>query len=131
MPVYWSRGNPVDLAASMSMDAYLQSLEALVAWDKVDAVISLSGDAGPLSGILSEVKKKAEGIIPAENLEKIAAHLAASRTRVYQRICELIDLYQKPIFTVGRNLVRGKDGAATDFSLPQFRNPERAAQAAG
>ena len=131
MPVYWSKGNPVDMAASISMDAYLHSLEALVAWEKVDAVISLSGDAGPLSGILSEVKKKAEGIIPAENLEKIAAHVAASRTRVYQRICELIDQYQKPIFAVGRNLVKGKDGPAADFSLPQFRSPERAAQAAG
>jgi len=131
MPVYWSKGNPVDLAASMSMDAYLQSLEALVAWEKVDAVISLSGDAGPLSGILSEVKKKAEGIIPEENLEKIAARLAASRTQVYQRICELIDQYRKPIFTVGRNLVKGKDGPTADFSLPQFRSPERAAQAAG
>ena len=131
MPVYWSKGNPVDMAASISMDAYLHSLEALVAWEKVDAVISLSGDAGPLSGILSEVKKKAEGIIPAENLEKIAAHVAVSRTRVYQRICELMDQYQKPIFAVGRNLVKGKDGPAADFSLPQFRSPERAAQAAG
>ena len=131
MPVYWSKGNPVDMAASISMDAYLHSLEALIAWEKVDAVISLSGDAGPLSGILSEVKKKAEGIIPAESLEKFAAHIAASRTRVYQRICELIDQYQKPIFAVGRNLVKGKDGPAADFSLPQFRSPERAAQAAG
>lgn len=102
-----------------------------MAWEDVDAVISLSGDAGPLSGILPEVKKKAEGIIPAENLEKISAHLAASRTRVYQRICELIGQYQKPILAVGRNLVRGKDGVAADFSLPQFRTPERAALAAG
>ena len=69
MPVYWSKGNPVDMAASISMDAYLQSLEALISWDKVDAVISLSGDAGPLAGMLSDVKKRAEGIIPAEKLE--------------------------------------------------------------
>ena len=131
MPVYWSKGNPVDMAASMSMDAYLQSLERLISWDKVDAVISLSGDAGPLAGIVPEVKKRAEGIIPAENLEKIAAHIAAARTRVYQRICELIATYKKPIFAVGRNLVRGKDGPVVDFSLPQFRSPERAAQAAG
>ncbi len=131
MPAYWSKGNPVDMAASMSMDAYLQSLEGLISWDKVDAVISLSGDAGPLAGIVPEVKKKAEGIIPAENLEKIAAHISAARTRVYQRICELIAIYKKPIFAVGRNLVKGKDGATVDFSLPQFRSPERAAQAAG
>jgi acyl-CoA synthetase (NDP forming) len=131
MPAYWSKGNPVDMAASMSMDAYLQSLEGLISWDKVDAVISLSGDAGPLAGIVPEVKKRAEGIIPAENLEKIAAHISAARTRVYQRICELIAVYKKPIFAVGRNLVKGKDGAVVDFSLPQFRSPERAAQAAG
>jgi acyl-CoA synthetase (NDP forming) len=131
MPVYWSKGNPVDMAASMSLDAYLQSLEALISWNGVDAVISLSGDVGPLAGLVSEVKKKAEGIIPGENLEKMAAHVAAGRTRVYQRICELIAIYQKPIFAVGRNLVKGKDGPVVDFSLPQFRSPERAAQAAG
>jgi acyl-CoA synthetase (NDP forming) len=131
MPVYWSKGNPVDMAASMSLDAYLQSLEALISWNRVDAVISLSGDVGPLAGLVSEVKKKAEGIIPGESLEKMAAHVAAGRTRVYQRIYELIAIYQKPIFAVGRNLVKGKDGPVVDFSLPQFRSPERAAQAAG
>jgi acyl-CoA synthetase (NDP forming) len=131
MPVYWSKGNPVDMAASMSLDAYLQSLEALISWNRVDAVISLSGDVGPLAGLVSEVKKKAEGIIPGENLDKIAAHVAAGRTRVYQRICELIAQYGKPVFAVGRNWVREKDEPVTDFSLPQFRSPERAAQAAG
>jgi acyl-CoA synthetase (NDP forming) len=131
MPVYWSKGNPVDMAASMSMDAYLQSLEALISWNRVDAVISLSGDVGPLAGLVAEVKKKAEGIMPGETLEKMAAQVAAGRTRVYQRICELIAQYKKPIFAVGRNLVKGKDGSGVDFSLPQFRSPERAAQAAG
>jgi acyl-CoA synthetase (NDP forming) len=131
MPAYWSKGNPVDMAASMSMDAYLQSLEGLISWDQVDAVISLSGDAGPMAGIVSEVKKRTEGIIPPENLDKIAAHVTAARTRVYQRICELIAIYKKPIFAVGRNLAKGKDGPAVDFSLPQFRSPERAALAAG
>jgi len=131
MPVYWSKGNPVDMAASISLDAYLHSLETLTAWDRVDAVISLSGDAGPLAGIIAEVKKRTEGIIPVENLEKITALLAAARTQVYQKICDLIATYKKPIFAVGRNLVKGKDGLVADFSLPQFRSPERAVQAAG
>jgi acyl-CoA synthetase (NDP forming) len=131
MPVYWSKGNPVDMAASMSLNAYLQSLEALISWDRVDAVISLSGDVGPLAGLVSEVKKKAEGIIPGENLEKIAALVAEGRMRVYQRIRELIARYEKPVFAVGRNLARGKDEPVAEFSLPQFRSPERAAQAAG
>ena len=100
-----------------------------MAWDKVDAVISLSGDAGPLAGILSEVKKKAEGIIPAENLEKIAAHLAASRTRVYQRICELIDQYQKPIFTVGQESGEGEGRAGGGFLFAPI--PESGARRPG
>jgi acyl-CoA synthetase (NDP forming) len=44
---------------------------------------------------------------------------------------ELIEKYQKPVFAVGANLVKGKGGAQTDFILPQFRTPERAARAAG
>lgn len=131
LPAYWSKGNPVDMVASISMDDYLQCLEMLISWDKVDAVISLSGDAGPLTGILSDVKKRAEGLLPAENLDKIAAHVSSARMQIYQRVCELIETYKKPILAVGTNLVRGKGGPQVDFTLPQFRTPERAARTAG
>ena len=131
LPSYWSKGNPVDMVASMSMEAYLSCLEILISWEKVDAVISLSGDAGPLSGILSDVKKKAEGFVPAENLKRISDEILAGRKKIYQRIYELIEIYKKPILAVGSNLVRGEKEARPDFSLPQFRTPERAAEAAG
>ena len=131
LPSYWSKGNPVDMVASMSMEDYLSCLEILISWEKVDAVVSLSGDAGPLSGILSDVKKKAEGFVPAENLERISSQIFAARMRIYQRIFELIELHKKPILAVGSNLVKGEKEAQPDFSLPQFRTPERAAMAAG
>ncbi|MBM4333473.1 MAG: hypothetical protein FJ117_20010 [Deltaproteobacteria bacterium] len=131
LPPYWSRGNPVDMVATINMEAYIKCLELLISWDKVDAVISLSGDAGPLAMMLPDVKKKAEAIFPAEKTEKILQQVSEARTQVYQRVCDLIKKYQKPIFAVGANLVRGKGGAQPDFSLPQFRTPERAARTAG
>ena len=131
LPSYWSRGNPVDMVATISMEAYIKCLEMLISWDKVDAVISLSGDAGPLSAIIPDVKKKVEMIIPPENLEKISQQVTEARAQIYQRVCDLIEKYQKPIFAVGANLVKGKGGSPSDFSLPQFRTPERAARTAG
>ncbi len=131
LPSYWSRGNPVDMVATMGMESYIKGLETLISWDGVDAVISLSGDAGPLSTILPDMKKRAEGFVPAEKLDRIAQTMAEARTQIYTRICELIEKYRKPIFAVGTNLVRGKTGGQSDFSLPQFRTPERAARAAG
>jgi acyl-CoA synthetase (NDP forming) len=131
LPSYWSRGNPVDMVASISMEDYLTCLEMLISWEKVDAVISLSGDAGPLSGILSDVRRKAEGFVPAENLEKISRQIFAGRMQIYRRTRELIELHKKPIFAVGGNLPKEEKEARADFSFPQFRTPERAAKAAG
>ena len=101
LPSYWSRGNPVDMVATIGMEAYMKGLEALISWDKVDAVISLSGDAGPLAMIVPDVKKRADSIISPEKIDRIAQQVSESRAQIYQRICELVEKYQKPIFAVG------------------------------
>ena len=131
LPVFWSRGNPVDMVATMGMDPYIQCLEALISWEKVDAVISLSGDAGPLAHLLPDIKKKSENILPSEKTEKIMQHVSESRMRIYERVCELVERYRKPVFAVGANLLRGKGTGKSEFALAQFRTPERAAKAAG
>ena len=132
LPSYWSRGNPVDMVATISQDAYLKGLELLLSWEKVDAVISLSGGGGgPLSALVPDVRKKAELLIPPETLDGISHQLSAARAQTYQTVCELIEKYKKPILSVGANLVRGKGESHHDFSIPQFRTPERAARAAG
>jgi len=131
LPSYWSRGNPVDMVATIGIESYIKCLELLVSWDKVDGVISLSGDAGPLAMIIPDVKKKADAILPPEKLENISQQVSAARSQIYQRVCELVGKYQKPVFAVGANVVRGKGGEQSDFTLAQFRSPERAARAAG
>jgi acyl-CoA synthetase (NDP forming) len=131
LPAFWSRGNPVDMVATMGMDPYIECLEALISWEKVDAVISLSGDAGPLAHLLPDIKKKAEGILPSDKTEKIMQHVSESRMRIYERVCELVEKYRKPVFAVGTNFPRGKGTGKSEFALAQFRTPERAAKAAG
>lgn len=131
LPPYWSKGNPVDMVATISSQAYLDCLEALVSWDKIDMVISLSGDAGPLAMIVPDIKKKAEAIFPPPRVDEILQKVAESRTLVYERMLQLIDKYGKPILAVGTNLMRGRGFEQTGAFLPQFRTPERAARAAG
>ncbi len=131
LPSYWSRGNPVDMVATIGTESYVKCLELLISWDKVDGVISLSGDAGPLARIISDVKKKGDRLLPPEKLEDISKWVSAARTQIYQRVCELVRKYQKPVFAVGPNMERGEGTEPSDFTLAQFRSPERAARAAG
>ena len=119
------------MVATIGMEAYIKCLELLISWEKVDAVISLSGDAGPLATILSDVKKRAQTILPPEKMEEVMQLVAVTRSQIYQRVGELIEKYQKPIFAVGANLVKGKGRSPNRFHFPQFRTPERAAKAAG
>jgi acyl-CoA synthetase (NDP forming) len=123
LPRYWSRGNPVDMVATLGADSYVRCLELLISWEKVDAVISLSGDTALLNAVLSDVQKRAEILLPPEKMEQIRQLASASRAQIYQRMGELMEKYRKPIFSVGAN--------SPAFTFAQFRSPERAAKAAG
>jgi len=131
LPNYWSRGNPVDMVATISTPAYLDCLEALISWSKIDSVISLSGDAGPLAMMLPDLKKRAEGIFPPERVDKVLQKVSASRTVIYEHTIALIEKYRKPIFAVGTNLIKKKGADQEEYLLAHFRTPERAVRAAG
>ena len=130
LPAYWSRGNPVDMVATMGMEEYVKGLEALIAWENVDSVISLSGNAGPLAAMVPDMKKRAESVIPPEKMDALVQRLSEARTLISRRVGELMEKYGKPIFAVGANLV-GRSGSQPERSpIAQFRTPERAAKAA-
>lgn len=131
LPTYWSKGNPVDMVATISTSAYINCLEALISWAKIDSVISLSGDAGPLAMMLPDIKKRAERFFPPEGMDKILQKVSESRTLIYEHTLALIKKYKKPVFAVGTNLIKGKGGDQEDHFLAQFRTPERAVKAAG
>jgi acyl-CoA synthetase (NDP forming) len=58
-------------------------------------------------------------------------YVSETRGRIYERVCELVEKFRKPVFAVGTNFPRGKGAGKSDFALAQFRTPERAAKAAG
>jgi hypothetical protein len=119
------------MVATIGAEAYMECLELLISWDKVDGVISLSGNGGPLARIIPDVKEKGDTILPPGKLENISQQVSAAGTQIYQRVCQLVREYEKPIFAVGPNVDRGTGSGLSDFTLAQFRSPERAARAAG
>jgi acyl-CoA synthetase (NDP forming) len=131
LPSYWSRGNPVDMVATLGTEAYIKCLDALVSWDKVDAVISMSGDAGPLALMAPAMKERAKAIFSHEKIDALLEKISGARARIYRRIGELIGKYHKPIFAVGSALAHEPSSGQPDFILAQFATPERAAKAAG
>ncbi|MGQ9694099.1 MAG: acetate--CoA ligase family protein [Thermodesulfobacteriota bacterium] len=131
LPPYWSKGNPVDMVATISTSAYINCLEALISWEKIDAVISLSGDAGPLAMMSPDLKKRVERFSLPAGVDKILQKVSESRTLIYEHTLALIKKYNKPVFAVGTNLIKGKGSAQEDHFLAQFRTPERAVRAAG
>ncbi|MCX5907466.1 MAG: CoA-binding protein [Deltaproteobacteria bacterium] len=130
LPHYWSKGNPVDLAASLSMEAYLQSLEILISWKNVDALIALGGDTDPRPRILFEVKQTKPGFLPAKQIEGLETSLVADRELMYRRVGEMIQQYRKPILVVSAGLMGERGKVPEDFPFPIFRTPESATQAA-
>lgn len=131
LPTYWSKGNPVDMVATINTSAYINCLAALISWDKIDSVISLSGDAGPLAMMLPDLKKRAERFFPPQGVDQVLQKVSESRTLIYEYTLTLIKKYKKPVFAVGTNLIKAKGGDQEDHFLPQFRTPERAVKAAG
>ncbi len=129
LPVYWSKGNPIDLVATTSIGSYAECLQKLISWEKVDMVISLSSDTGPFSRLLRDLQQSGQDIVPCEDLERLVRLLSAGSVQFHQQLKELMEKYQKPILAVAATLVQ--EGRSNDFPLPQFDTPERAAKAAG
>jgi acyl-CoA synthetase (NDP forming) len=131
LPPYWSKGNPVDMVATHTMEPYMECLEILMSAEKIDAVISLSGNLGPLPGILAEMEKRGEEMISQEIRQEIEAGLVAAEKLISNGVEELMKTHRKPIFAVGSNLFRTGDALRGNPAYPQFHTPERAARAAG
>ncbi|MDD5748431.1 MAG: CoA-binding protein [Actinomycetota bacterium] len=103
LPPYWSRGNPIDLAGSLSPENHLECLEILAKSDEVDLVLAL----GTISGFPDSSEQD-------ENF--------------LRRTIELIGEYKKPIA-----LVKTFEGYESEFidnhGYLIFPGPERAAAA--
>lgn len=104
LPPFWSRGNPVDLVATLKEGVAEAVVEAIVGSDQVDAVVA-SGVVsvfGLAEGILAEARRlHEEGVISLAEVEAAEPGVfARRRERFAHRLVELMDCYEKPIISV-------------------------------
>jgi acyl-CoA synthetase (NDP forming) len=89
LPPWWSRGNPVDLVAGLSVEALLQSLECLLACDRVDGVVLLGINPTP-----------PRPLPPSAGTEAIADRVMTMlgvMDRVSDQIVALATRFRKPV----------------------------------
>jgi len=127
LPSYWSRGNPVDMVATISNDPFLECLELLAGWDDIDAVIALGAFRATIKFPIS---KNVTG--PPEVMNAITAALrfrksmSAQPDAIMAGIKKLTDLTGKPIVAVSTGPDILHRATLQDYQVVSYPTPERA-----
>ncbi len=126
LPQFWSHGNPVDMAATLGAQPYLDCMETLAHWDGVDSIIALGGslaeafDVAPKGNGSKEIKD-------AERLmELLKGEIEKESELVVRHMRQLVADTGKPIISVS---ITGAemDGSDPDQSgIVAYPTPERA-----
>lgn len=126
LPRYWSRNNPVDMAAVITAEPFLDCLEILATWDGIDAVIALGGRAH-IPGRASahpDLSSRLKG--SASLLQQIGEHVRAGHQKVQELIQQLIRETGKPIISVTMGPQEYHKESMEQYHLASYPNPERA-----
>ncbi|MEM4949562.1 MAG: DUF6125 family protein [Candidatus Jordarchaeales archaeon] len=115
-PYYWSRGNPVDLAASMDMELYAWCYDLLLGEGGVDMLI-VESMAYDVSGGVRRIVGSEEG---AE------AFMNSLRRNMVDHVAGVVKKHSKPVFVVARDEKLLKMMA--EAGVPVFTSPTRAAR---
>jgi acyl-CoA synthetase (NDP forming) len=130
LPPFWSKGNPVDLVGTRDPEAPLVAVEALLAWDGIDAVVSL-GIVGrtELARLLIRSTRQVDNSMPSEFLDQMADLSREYENYYIVRLVELMEKYQKPVLgvsltTTGEGIVRALPDR--EYSGIFYQTPENA-----
>jgi acyl-CoA synthetase (NDP forming) len=125
LPVYWSRGNPLDMAATLNTDAFPICLEEVIKEETVDGIIALGVEFG------KRTSQMVERLREMNLLGGIEIGKAPDEHRDIQLIMELMAVHQKPIVMVSGLSTFTKSYASAQRKTVLFPTPERAARAMG
>jgi len=101
LPSYWSRGNPVDMVAVLSYQAYVDCLDILKNDPNVDAIIALGANIdGQALTTMRSLEKL--GIMTEEQVGRSMEKSDAESSRFFTGLKDYIAESDKPILTVGR-----------------------------
>ncbi|MFH2131959.1 MAG: acetate--CoA ligase family protein [bacterium] len=100
LPAFWSRANPVDIVATLGLEAPTLLMEELLKWDGCDAVINLGilGKKFFFKRVIEEARKHND-ISALENEFLLEQSLKAEEKYVADLVA-MIEKYQKPIYGV-------------------------------
>ena len=127
LPKYWSRGNPIDLVATISHDPYLDCLELLANWDGIDAVIALgAGRRAPKYSYSKEVTGPQPLVEAIRMIEQYFKERAQKRDWMLEGIGKLIKRTGKPIIVVSIGPEALHRSNLYEFQVVSYPTPERA-----
>jgi uncharacterized protein YunC (DUF1805 family) len=101
LPSYWSHGNPVDMVAVISNQAYLDCLEIILADPNVDGVIALGANSEAHIATTLEAIQSLGAMSEAQVAEAKKAAEAEGMSFV-TALKQMLAAADKPVLTVGR-----------------------------
>ena len=126
LPKYWSRNNPVDMAAVITPEPYMDCLEILAHWKGIDGVIALGGRAH-IPGRASENPLVRERLKAQEGLFKqMGAYYQGGQKKILEFIRQLIQETGKPIISVTMGPQDYHKESMEVYGLASYPTPERA-----
>jgi acyl-CoA synthetase (NDP forming) len=132
LPKYWSRGNPVDLVATIAKDPYLECLEILAAWDGIDAILALGAKRGVDSYPYSKEVKKPKPLLDAIMLAtEVIQQYAQKPDKVLMNLGQLVKRHRKPIIAVSLASELSHRSFLEAFQVVSYPTPERAVRVLG
>jgi len=127
LPSYWSRGNPVDMVATISHDPFLECLEILTNWEDIDAVIALGAVRATMKFPFSDkVTGPPEVLGAIETALEFRKAMTAQPDAILGGIKKLIDRTGKPIVAVSTGPDSLHRETLRDYQVVSYPTPERA-----
>jgi acyl-CoA synthetase (NDP forming) len=129
LPPFWSHGNPVDMAANILLEPFMECMEILAEWDGVDSVIALGGS---IQGVF-DFDAKVEGTKELKETVVLAREVAREYTTQHDVVLDhtkdLVDRTGKPVITVTLGDYDGFKSDLRDHGVVSYATPERAVRA--
>ncbi len=126
LPPYWSHGNPVDMAATLNPEAYIDCLSLLARDPSFDGIIALGAGTGPMQRILHDPAWLSLLRQPEEETLRIAEGIEHMQKRIFSQIGELMEETGKPILPVSIEFEEYGIKLFDGRPIPIFTTPERA-----
>ncbi|MBW1710789.1 MAG: hypothetical protein JRG97_04530 [Deltaproteobacteria bacterium] len=126
LPKFWSRGNPIDMVATISADPFTEIMEILIDWDGIDAIVALGGMGKVELQYSKDVQGPPELISVLSQLKGMKKMFSKDSNPISNRLMQLVAEGGKPIISVSLGSSDSHKEILENYKLVSFPTPERA-----